>query len=131
MAVTQIISLTSVTLYLRYEYVEKDCLELTCFVSDVTISGTKLVKFDIVVTIIIIIGSFVHFCRILVRVHRHKWFDFQGRMNKIRVNYPSHHRRLMRRGFGEGYDFDMKRLRLNKAGYLMIKLEELEKMQDK
>ena len=35
LAVTQIISMTSMTLYLRYEYIEKGCLNLDCFRSDV------------------------------------------------------------------------------------------------
>ena len=56
LSVHHIISMTSLTIYLWYEYVEKGCFELTCFVSDVEISATKLVKLEIVVTIILIIG---------------------------------------------------------------------------
>ena len=92
--------MTSLALYLRYEYVEKDCLELTCFVSDVTISGTKLVKFDIVVTIILIIGSLNHFFRILILAYRYQWFGFQGKLDQTRLRYLREHRRLMSSNFG-------------------------------
>ena len=56
LAVNQIISMTSLVLYLWYEFYEKSCFELTCFRSEVKISSTKLVKFDVVVTVILIIG---------------------------------------------------------------------------
>jgi len=56
LSVHQIISMTSLTIYLWYEYVEKGCFELTCFVSDVEISATKLVKLEVVVAIILTIG---------------------------------------------------------------------------
>ena len=92
--------MTSLALYLRYEYIEKDCLELTCFVSDVTISGTKLVKFDIVVTIILIIGSLNHFCRILICAYRYQWFGFQGKLDQYRNSYMREHTRLMSIKFG-------------------------------
>ena len=52
----QIISMTSVTIYLWYEFIEKRCFELTCFISDEKISATKLVKLEVVVAIILIIG---------------------------------------------------------------------------
>jgi len=51
-----IISITSLTIYVWYEYVEKGCFELTCFISDKEISATKLVKLEVVVAIILIIG---------------------------------------------------------------------------
>ena len=56
LSVHHIISMTSLIIYLWYEYVEKGCFELTCFVSDVEISATKLVKLEVVVAIILIIG---------------------------------------------------------------------------
>jgi hypothetical protein len=56
LSVHHIISMTSLTIYLWYEYVEKRCFELTCFVSDDEISSTKLVKFEVVIAIILIIG---------------------------------------------------------------------------
>ena len=56
LSVHHIVSLTSLTIYLWHEYVEKGCFELTCFVSDVEISSTKLVKLEVVVAIILIIG---------------------------------------------------------------------------
>jgi hypothetical protein len=104
--------MTSLVLYLWYEYYEKSCFDLTCFVSEVKISGTKLVKLDIVVTIILIIGQSIHFWRIIVRVNWHKWFAFQGELNNQRVFYPKEHARLMSSGFGKGYDFEMNRVRL-------------------
>jgi len=55
-AVHHIISMTSLAIYLWYEYYEKGCLDLECFISDTKISATKLVKLDIVFTIILIIG---------------------------------------------------------------------------
>jgi len=56
LAVHHIISLTSLTIYLWYEYYEKGCFELECVISDTKISSTKLVKFDIVISIILLIG---------------------------------------------------------------------------
>jgi predicted membrane protein len=56
LAVHHIISLTSLTIYLWYEYYEKGCFELECLISDTKISSTKLVKFDIVISIILLIG---------------------------------------------------------------------------
>ena len=72
--------MTSLTLYLRYEYYEKGCFDLVCFRSDIMISATKLVKLEIIVAIVLFIGSLVHFWRILVLMHRHKWLDFQGNL---------------------------------------------------
>lgn len=57
LATSQIISLTCLVLYVRYEYVETGCFDVTCFLSDVSISATKIVKLDIVVSILLIIGS--------------------------------------------------------------------------
>ena len=122
--------MTSMTLYLRYEYIEKGCLDLYCFQSDIKISGTKLIKLDIAITIIIILASVVHFCRILIFVYRYNWFRFKGYLDKTRLNYASKHARLLTMGFGQGYEFGLKRLRLNKAKYLMVKLEALEQRQD-
>ena len=56
LSVHHIISMSSLTIYLWYEYVEKGCFELTCFVSDEKISATKLVKLEVVVTVILIVG---------------------------------------------------------------------------
>jgi hypothetical protein len=56
LVVNQIISLTSMIIYLQYEYFEPGCFDLTCFISDVQISATKLVKLEVIVTIILIIG---------------------------------------------------------------------------
>jgi hypothetical protein len=56
LSVHHIIPMSSVTIYLWYEYVEKGCFELTCFVSDVEISATKLIKREVVVTIIFLVG---------------------------------------------------------------------------
>jgi len=56
LSVHHIISTTSLTIYLWYEYVDKGCFELTCFVSDVKISATKLIKLEVVVAIVLIIG---------------------------------------------------------------------------
>jgi len=56
LSVHHIISLSSVTIYLWYEYVEKGCFELTCLLSDTTVSDTKLVKREIVVTITLLVG---------------------------------------------------------------------------
>ena len=119
------------TIYLRYEYFEKGCFELTCLVSDVEISSTKLVKPEIVVTIILIIGQFVHFFGILVLLYQHKWFALQGDLKQARVNYFQDHQRLMISGFGKGYDFEMNRINLDKGKYLTVKLEELEERLDK
>jgi len=71
----------SLVLYLWYEYYEKSCFELECFRSEVKISSTKLVKLDVVVTIILIIGFSFHFWRIIVLVKKHKWFDVRGELD--------------------------------------------------
>jgi hypothetical protein len=44
LSVHHIISVSSMTIYLWYEYVEKGCFELKCLVSNTSVSGTKLVK---------------------------------------------------------------------------------------
>jgi len=56
LSVHQIVSMTSLTIYVWYEYVEKGCFELTCFVSDAEISATKLIKLEVVFAVILIIG---------------------------------------------------------------------------
>jgi len=56
LVVNQIISLTSMFIYLQHEFYEPGCFELTCFISDVKISATKLVKLEVIVTIILIMG---------------------------------------------------------------------------
>ena len=56
LSVHHIIPMSSVTIYLWYEYVEKGCFELTCLLSDTTVSGTKLVKGEILVTITLLLG---------------------------------------------------------------------------
>jgi hypothetical protein len=56
LSVHLIVSMTSLTIYVWYEYVEKGCFELTCFVSDAKISATKLVKLEVIIAIILIIG---------------------------------------------------------------------------
>ena len=104
MAVNQIISMTSLALYLRYEYFETGCFDLICFRSDVMISATKLVKLEIIVAIILFIGSLVHFWRSLVLMHRHKWLGFQGQLNQSRFMYGKEHTRLMNSSFGRGHD---------------------------
>ena len=55
-AVHHIISMTSLTIYLWYGYYEKSCFDLECLISDTKISATKLVKLDVVITIILLIG---------------------------------------------------------------------------
>jgi len=56
LSVHHVVSMTSLTIYLWYEYVQKGCFVLTCFVSDTEISATKLVRLEVVVAIILIIG---------------------------------------------------------------------------
>ena len=91
LAVNQVVSLTSLVFYLWYEYYEKGCFDLKCFVSDKKISATKLVKLDVVATIILIIGLLVHFYRILVLVSLRKWFGFQSELNQSRISYVQEH----------------------------------------
>jgi len=77
--------------------------------SEVKISSTKLVKLDIVFSIILIIGFSIHFWRIVVLVKYQKWFDVQSELDQSRVFYLKEHRRLMSSGFGRGHDFEMNR----------------------
>ena len=113
LSVHHMISMTSLTIYLWYEYVEKGCFELTCFISDTTISSTKLVKLEVVVSIILIVGSSIHFFRILFLWHHRKWAELQGELDQERINYRKIHQHLVRSGFGMGSDFEMKRFNLN------------------
>ena len=122
LSVNQMISMTSLVLYLWYEYYEKSCFKLKCFRSEVKISSTKLVKFDVIVSIILIIGQAIHFWRIIVLVYWHRWFAFQGELEQSRVFYRKEHARLMISGFGKGHDFEMNRDRLQQGEYLMYKL---------
>ena len=75
LSVHQIISMTSLTIYLWYEHLATGCFDVDCFLSDVKISATKLVKLDVVIAIVLIIGSLGHFWRILIILHWRKWFD--------------------------------------------------------
>jgi hypothetical protein len=56
LSVHHIIPMASVTIYLWYEYVEKGCFELTCLLSDTTVSAIQLVKLEVLVTIILLVG---------------------------------------------------------------------------
>jgi hypothetical protein len=115
LSVHHIISMTSLTIYLWYEYVEKGCFELTCFVSDAEISATKLVKLEVVVAIILLIGQSVHFCRIFVFYYKYKWYGLQGELDLERSSYRQNHQHLRKSGFGSGYNFEMYRFELNKG----------------
>ena len=126
----QIISIVSLTLYLWYEYYENNCFELICLFSEKEISGSKIVKPDVVPTIILIIIFCVQFWRIFIYVKWLEWFSFKDKLDRSRVFYPQKHARLMRSGFGRGHDFSMNRHRLQQGEYLNANLEELEKRQD-
>jgi len=56
LSVHHIVSMTSLTIYAWYKHVDKGCFELTCFVSDAEISATKLVKLEVIIAVILIIG---------------------------------------------------------------------------
>ena len=56
LVVNQIISLSSMIIYLQYEYFEPGCFDLICLISDVQISDTKLVKLEVILTIFLMIG---------------------------------------------------------------------------
>jgi len=56
LSVHQIISVTSVTIYVWYEYIEIGCFDVYCFLSDTEVSSTQLVKLEVIVTIILLIG---------------------------------------------------------------------------
>ena len=60
LAVNQMISMTSLVLYLYYEYYEPRCFDFKCLVksllSDKKVSSTILVRLDIVITLFLIIG---------------------------------------------------------------------------
>ena len=56
LSVHHIISLTSVTIYVYYEYVEKGCYGVYCFLSEREISETRLIKGEIIILIIFLIG---------------------------------------------------------------------------
>ena len=47
------ISGTGVMLYLWYEYYEEGCFELVCFLGERVVSDTRVVKGDVVVTIVV------------------------------------------------------------------------------
>ena len=110
--------MTSVTIYLQ-----NGCFKALCLLSDATISDSKLIKFEIFLTFLLIVGSLVHFCRIVFLIYWKNWFSFQGELNDRRVSYAEEHRRLMDDGFGRGHDFEMNRLRLYQGEFLMVRLE--------
>ena len=118
--------MTSLMLYVRYEYIETGCFNLKCYLSQNTISDTKLVKLDIVITLILITGSLHHFSRIYIRAYYHKWYEFHQNLLQSRFNYPREVARLLKSGFGKAHVFEMKRAGLNKGEYLMVNLETLE-----
>ena len=69
--------MASLTLYLWYEYYENSCFELICLFTDKEISGTAIIKPDVVPLIIVIIGLLVHFWRIFILVKWLEWFSFK------------------------------------------------------
>jgi hypothetical protein len=71
-----------------------------------------MIKLDVVVAIILIIGMSFHFWRIIYLVTKYKWFDVRSELDQSRVFYVKEHRRLMSSGFGKGHDFEMNFLRL-------------------
>jgi len=79
--------MTSLTLYLWFEYYENSCFELICLFTDKEISGSKIVKPDVVPSIILIIILLVHFWRILIFVKWREWFSFKGKLNQSRISY--------------------------------------------
>ena len=98
--------------------------------TDKEISGSKIVKPDVVPTIIVIIVLLDQFWRIFILVKWLEWFTFKDKLDQSRVFYAQEHARLMRSGFGRGHDFSMNRHRLQQGEYLNANLEELEKRQD-
>ena len=126
----QVILIASLTLYLWHEYYDNSCFELVCLFTDKKISGTAIVKPDVVPSIIVIIVLLDQFWRIFILVKQFEWFTFKDKLDKSRVFYPKEHARLMRSGFGRGHYFEMNRLRLNKGEYKMKNLEEFEKKLD-
>ena len=120
----------SLTLYLWYEYYENGCFELICLFTDKEISGTKIIKPDVVPTIIVIIVLSVQFWRILILVKWLEWFSFKDKLDRSRVLYPKEHARITRSGFGRGHDLSMNRHKLQQGEYLNANLKEFEKRQD-
>jgi len=57
---------------------------------------------------------------------QHKWLSLKGELDRYKGSYVKDHQHLMTSGFGKGYDFEMKRFKLNKGKYLVIKSEVLE-----
>ena len=125
LAVHHVIPLTSLTLYLL-----NACFSLKCLFSDETISATKLVKLDIILSILLIIGLFHHFFRILILVQRHNWLGLYMELDKVREEYGSRHGQIMGVAFGKGHDMEMNFRRLSQGSYKMLKLHELEKTVD-
>jgi len=80
--------------------------------SEKEISGSKIVKPDVVPTIIVIIVLLVQFWRIFILVKWLEWFTFKDKLIQSRVFYAQEHARIMKSGFGRGHDFSMNRHRL-------------------
>jgi len=57
---------------------------------------------------------------------QYQWSSVKNDLDNKRISYVQKHKRFMRCGFGSGYDFERKRLGVNKSKYLMIKLEDFE-----
>jgi len=64
--------------------------------------------------------------RIVVFVWQYGWFGAQGELDRYRASYAKDHHHLMTSGFGKGYNYEMKKFKLSKPKYLMIKTENLE-----
>ena len=112
LAVHHVISLTSLTLYLL-----NGCFSVKCLLSDQAISATKLLKLDLFVTMLLIIGFAFHFFRVPVLVYWHNWFGLQAELDQMRVFYPREHDRIMKSSFGRADIFEMKRRGLKKGEY--------------
>ena len=131
LVMNHMISMTSLVLYLYYEYYEPCCFNfrslLKSLLSDKKISATVFVKLDVLIAILLILGQSIHFWRIIILVYKRRWLAFQGELDQSRVFYPEEHARLMSSGFGRAHDLEMNRDRLQQGEYLTVQLQKLEK----
>ena len=80
--------------------------------TDKEISGTKIIKPDVVPSIIVIIVLLDQFLKMFILAKWLEWFSFKDKLDQSRVFYPKECERLMRSGFGRGHDFEMNLHRL-------------------
>ena len=67
--------------------------------SETTISATRLITLELVVTIILLVGYFFHFAKIIVLAQKRQWWGLHEQLKDSRLHYVREHTRLINCSF--------------------------------